>query len=281
MWQGNYLLSCRNFLGISYLWREQLWAHTSRDREQLQLFRGWWRYFPQHRSATHCGQGNWLDSETMTWSAFSIWWPLSGETALGGGCSVTQPLCLHRNFCHSTIEPTTVFMYSWGSVKNKQINKKHTRLKQNKTKQNNPQIERSKPLIDLVTAVPDKKLLSPQPPAPHGTWRPCIVSHLLLCCWWEMPKGPVAWGAKPEEVHRSGEVKQDSAGSGIGITRLLLFSSMQKNTWPHESLLTVLELFAIQILDAVTRNWLCLSWTDFFMVALNNIEQYWTVMNNI
>jgi len=70
----------------------------------------------------------------------------------------------------------------------------------------------------------------------------------------EMPKGPVAWGAKPEEVHRSGEVKQDSTGSGIGITRLLLFSSMQKNTWPHESLLTVLELFAIQILDAVTRN---------------------------
>lgn len=211
--------------------------------------------------------------------------PWRGVLSPSGGRSAVKQLwvvdaqllsCLHRNFCHSTIEPTTVFMYSWGSVKNKQINKNHTRLKQNKTKQNNPQIERSKPLIDLVTAVPDKKLLSPQPPAPHGTWRPCIVSHLLLCCWWRCQRvsglGSKAW--------RGSQVWRGEAG--------------QHRVWDRNHQASTLLIHAEKHLASWVSPYCTWAFRNtnsrccdkkLIMFKLDRllygcIEQYWTVLNS-
>lgn len=209
LWQGNYLLSCR----ASHIFDVSSCGLTLPGTGSSSSFSG------------ADGDTSLSTGLPLTVGRGTGWTqkPRCGVLSPSGGRSPVKQLwvvdaqllsCLHRNFCHSTIEPTTVFMYSWGSVKNKQINKKHTRLKQNKTKQNNPQIEWSKPLIDLVTAVPDKKLLSPQPPAPHGTWRPCIVSHLLLCCWWRCQR--VQWLGEQSLKRFTGLERWSRTAQGLG-----------------------------------------------------------------
>lgn len=198
------------------------WSGT---KSSSSFLRTTWRYFPQHRSAIHCEQGNCLDSEAMMWSA-----------SPSGGCSPVkqfwvadaQPLCLHKNLCHSTAELMTVFMYLWGSVKNKQTNKKqrtHTHTpKTNKQHKSNGVSHwlNSLPLQWLTRNCPQPTasishltaLLSEQHLPSHGAWRPGIGSCLLLYFQWRCQKAQ--WLGEQSLKRFTGLVRWISTVHGLG-----------------------------------------------------------------